>query len=640
MRRIPVDLSGVNATLDRSAARRLADVWDGPGQECPLFGQEQSDPVAEPGPLWPRIHASMVLLAAIAGVMWFQLHDFGRHSEHAGMFRGSLRGAGAFARHGSAGDVQMKIQTAASVAAFVVAAAGAQAQQAVQWRVEDGGNGHWYGAVMEGRDWNAAESNARSIGGHLVTITSMQENAFLVSLGLPWTPSLNLIAYWTGGRKPAAGQPFAWISGEPWDYSNFDASERNGCCGTDVRFVVFRTHPGSEGRWDDTSVNGNMDQYPQRSIVEWSADCNSDGIVDYGQCRDGTLPDYDGDNVPDCCEQGVDCAAGGAGIVSVWGTNAWGERQIPGDLGDVLQIAGGNDHVVALRTDGTVHAWGRNSNGQTNVPGDLVGVTQVEGGGDHSVALRSDGTVVCWGGNSHGQRNVPALLPTCMQVDAGGLFTVALGVDGIVRAWGLNNYRQTDVPGDLGAVTRIAVGDRHTAALRPDGTVRCWGSNSLGQSSVPTDTAGITTIAAGSFHTMALTADGTLRCWGAVNTVPDDVVGVRDIAGGGAHAIALLADGRVRSWGRCSEGQCQPPPALRCVRSIAGASYLTLSISSAQCCLADLNDDGVVQGADLGLMLAAWGSVQAGVAADINRDGAVDGNDLGLMLAGWGPCVP
>jgi hypothetical protein len=55
-------------------------------------------------------------------------------------------------------------------------------------------------------------------------------------------------------------------------------------------------------------------------------------------------------------------------------------------------------------------------------------------------------------------------------------------------------------------------------------------------------------------------------------------------------------------------------------------------------CIADLNSDGVVQGADLGLMLAAWGSVPAGVAADNNRDGAVDGNDLGLMLAGWGPC--
>jgi hypothetical protein len=55
-------------------------------------------------------------------------------------------------------------------------------------------------------------------------------------------------------------------------------------------------------------------------------------------------------------------------------------------------------------------------------------------------------------------------------------------------------------------------------------------------------------------------------------------------------------------------------------------------------CYADLNADGVVQGADLGIMLASWGSVPAGVSADINRDGAVDGTDLGLLLSGWGPC--
>jgi hypothetical protein len=39
------------------------------------------------------------------------------------------------------------------------------------------------------------------------------------------------------------------------------------------------------------------------SIIEWSADCNSDGIVDYGQCHDGTLPDYNSNNIPDICEQ-------------------------------------------------------------------------------------------------------------------------------------------------------------------------------------------------------------------------------------------------------------------------------------------------------------------------------------------------
>lgn len=47
----------------------------------------------------------------------------------------------------------------------------------------------------------------------------------------------------------------------------------------------------------------------------------------------------------------------------------------------------------------------------------------------------------------------------------------------------------------------------------------------------------------------------------------------------------------------------------------------------------DLNCDGVVNGADLGILLAAWG--ESGVPADINGDGVVDGADLGILLTGW-----
>jgi len=52
---------------------------------------------------------------------------------------------------------------------------------------------------------------------------------------------------------------------------------------------------------------------------------------------------------------------------------------------------------------------------------------------------------------------------------------------------------------------------------------------------------------------------------------------------------------------------------------------------------ADLNQDGTVDGADLGVLLAAWRPCPAGCCpADLNRDGTVDGADLGLMLAAWG----
>jgi hypothetical protein len=49
---------------------------------------------------------------------------------------------------------------------------------------------------------------------------------------------------------------------------------------------------------------------------------------------------------------------------------------------------------------------------------------------------------------------------------------------------------------------------------------------------------------------------------------------------------------------------------------------------------ADLNGDGVVDGADLGLLLGEWGACQ-GCGGDLNGDGAVDGADLGLLLGAW-----
>ena len=53
--------------------------------------------------------------------------------------------------------------------------------------------------------------------------------------------------------------------------------------------------------------------------------------------------------------------------------------------------------------------------------------------------------------------------------------------------------------------------------------------------------------------------------------------------------------------------------------------------------LADLNFDGSVDGADLGLMLSAWGVCSGGPClADLNGDGLVNGADLGLLLVAFG----
>jgi hypothetical protein len=46
----------------------------------------------------------------------------------------------------------------------------------------------------------------------------------------------------------------------------------------------------------------------------------------------------------------------------------------------------------------------------------------------------------------------------------------------------------------------------------------------------------------------------------------------------------------------------------------------------------DLNGDGVVDGADLGILLSNWGGSGLG---DLNGSGLIDGADLGSLLSAW-----
>lgn len=57
------------------------------------------------------------------------------------------------------------------------------------------------------------------------------------------------------------------------------------------------------------------------------------------------------------------------------------------------------------------------------------------------------------------------------------------------------------------------------------------------------------------------------------------------------------------------------------------------------CCPGDLDCNGIVDGSDLGILLAAWGDCGLDVClADLNEDGRVSGGDLGLLLGLIGPC--
>ena len=54
-------------------------------------------------------------------------------------------------------------------------------------------------------------------------------------------------------------------------------------------------------------------------------------------------------------------------------------------------------------------------------------------------------------------------------------------------------------------------------------------------------------------------------------------------------------------------------------------------------CVGDFNGDGMVDGADVGSMLVAWGPC-VGCPEALTENGIVGGADIGLLLANWGPC--
>ncbi len=134
-------------------------------------------------------------------------------------------------------------------------------------------------------------------------------------------------------------------------------------------------------------------------------------------------------------------------------------------LSNVVAIAQGSGHSMALLTNGTVIAWGSNTYKQTNVPPGLSNVIAIAAGYYHSMALTGNGRVVSWGLNQNGQTNVPAGLSNVVAIAAGGYHSLALKSDGTVVSWGSSTFGPTNVPSGLTNVIAIAAGEYDSLAL-------------------------------------------------------------------------------------------------------------------------------------------------------------------------------
>jgi len=233
---------------------------------------------------------------------------------------------------------------------------------------------------------------------------------------------------------------------------------------------------------------------------------------------------------------GADNQFNTGGRLEAWGDASSGATSLPPGLTNVVRLAAGANHALALQNDGTVVSWGSNLYGQTNVPAGLSNVIEVAAGIQHSLALTANGTVVAWGGDLYGQTNVPAGLTNVVAIAAGGYHNLAISANNTLTAWGYNGYGQTNIPPAVTNVVSVAAGYDHSMALLANGTVTAWGANTFGQTNVPAGLNNVTAIAAGEYHSLALQASG--------NAYPGPTPASRWVA----DSLAGLSGSSVGNW--------------------------------------------------------------------------------------------
>uniref|UniRef100_A0A452RYS9 Probable E3 ubiquitin-protein ligase HERC4 n=1 Tax=Ursus americanus TaxID=9643 RepID=A0A452RYS9_URSAM len=182
------------------------------------------------------------------------------------------------------------------------------------------------------------------------------------------------------------------------------------------------------------------------------------------------------------------------------------EQVVALDAQNIVAVSCGEAHTLALNDKGQVYAWGLDSDGQLGllgseecirVPRNIkslsdIQIVQVACGYYHSLALSKASEVFCWGQNKYGQLGLgidckkqasPQLIKSLLgipftQVAAGGAHSFVLTLSGAIFGWGRNKFGQLGlndendryVPNLLKSlrtqkIVYICCGEDHTAAL-------------------------------------------------------------------------------------------------------------------------------------------------------------------------------
>lgn len=309
----------------------------------------------------------------------------------------------------------------------------------------------------------------------------------------------------------------------------------------------------------------------------------------------------------------------------LWGDNQYGQlgnnttsnKSTPISLATTFnKMSTGRYHTLALNENGIPYAWGRGTQGRLgdgtiscrSVPTAVCFSTkaycEISAGNDHSLAIDTDGRAWGWGNNFYGYLgNNQSLETRCVPVSvhqgtktfcaicAGENFSLSLDNHGQAWGWGYNKYGQLGlgvagycscycVPVSViqGSVVKsvfvkISGKFSHSLAIDNLGMIWSWGLNDKGQMGTntltdiwsPISIHGIKKtfchISAGERHSVAIDKNEFVWVWGlkeylGINwkfCIPNPVDGNPKtfcaISCGPFHSLAITDKGKIWAWG-------------------------------------------------------------------------------------------
>ncbi len=247
-------------------------------------------------------------------------------------------------------------------------------------------------------------------------------------------------------------------------------------------------------------------------------------------------------------------------------------------MAQVIKISAAYSHALVLKSDGSVWAWGSNSSGicgQGTVGGayspavrvrgvggngSLTDIIDIAAGTGHNLALASDGRVLAWGSNQFGELGpgLPLLPPYSHSFPA------------YVKAAG--------AAADITGIVAIEAGHHVSFAIDESGTLLSWGTNTKGalgrgtlnlgpfpdpspvvdESNNPIR--GITTVATPGYglqYASALDSEGRTWIWGENYVQQEDLYAATQSATGSSSNYKALVAGYNAPCGVNADGTAE-----------------------------------------------------------------------------------